>query len=115
MNRRLFLSGMLVATATSAETLGRLFFSADQRAALEHQRRTGDAAGALLEDDQAVRLDGVVNSSSGRSTLWRNGRMTNDAAAARTKVGETLEPASGARTDVIAPGAVRIARPRAAP
>jgi len=114
MNRRLFLSGMLVAATASAESLGRLFFTPEQRTALERQRQTGKAE-ALLDDDQAVRFDGIVRSSSGRSTVWRNGRMTEDAADPRTKVGEILEPASGIRTDVVAPGAVRITRPRVSP
>lgn len=108
MNRRLALLSMFVAAAASAETLGRLFFTREQRAALERQRQAG--RGDLpVEEAASVRLDGVVRDSSGRTTVWRNGR-TADATQPALKVGETLDVASGARSDVVMPGAVRIER-----
>lgn len=108
MNRRLALLSMFVAAAASAETLGRLFFTREQRAALERQRQSGRGE-MPVEEAASVRLDGVVRDSSGRTTVWRNGRP-DDAARPAMKVGETLDVASGARSDVLAPGAVRIER-----
>lgn len=113
MNRRLVLLSMFVAAAASAETLGRLFFTREQRAALERQRQSG-RGDVPVEEAASVRLDGVIRDSSGRTTVWRNGR-TGGGAQPGIKVGETLDVASGARSDVVAPGAVRIERRPIAP
>lgn len=108
MNRRLALLAMFVAAAASAETLGRLFFTREQRAALERQRQSG--RGDLpVEEAASVRLDGVIRDSSGRTTVWRNGQPA-DSAQPAMKVGETVDMESGTRSDVVMPGAVRIER-----
>lgn len=113
MKRRLALLFAFFAAGAAAETLGRLFFTPEQRAALDRQRQSGDG-GMPVEEAASVRLDGVMKSSSGRSASWRNGQ----AVAGKEpglKVGETIDAASGARTDVVAAGAVRIDRRRSAP
>lgn len=108
MNRRLALLSLFVAATASAETLGRLFFTREQRAALERQRQSG-RGDVGVEEAESIRLDGVIRDSSGRTRVWRNGRP-DDAAQPAMKVGETLDVATGTRSDVVAPGAVRIER-----
>lgn len=109
MNRRLALLSMFLAAAASAETLGRLFFTREQRAALERQRQSGRGS-MPVEEAESVRLDGVVRNSSGRTTVWRNGRAEEGTLQPDLKVGETLDAVSGARSDIVMPGAVRIDR-----
>lgn len=113
MRRRPALLLMLAATAASAETLGRLFFTPEQRSALERQRQAG-RSGLLIEEAASIRLDGVMKDSSGRTTVWRNGRA-DDGKPPDMRVGETLDVASGARSDVVAPDALRLGRRRPEP
>lgn len=64
------LTAFLIAGAVQAapETLGRLFFSPEERVMLEQQRRLE------LGEGDGVMLNGVVRSRGGsRSTLWLNG------------------------------------------
>lgn len=63
--------------AQAEEKLGRLFFTPERRALLEQQRQLN------LQDQQTVQgatmsLDGVVVRSSGKKTVWINGRAQND-------------------------------------
>lgn len=123
------------AHAFAAEPLGRLFLTPERRATLERQRREGllDAAAGAGE---TISLDGTLTRSGGATTIWINGSPRHAAAFAgsrasapsvrshratvgadvppsRLRVGESVNRATGARTDVIAPGAIRIGRPRA--
>lgn len=56
--------------AQGGAPLGRLFFTPEQRSALEQQRRHPAAAG----EAKGLSLDGQVLRSSGRNTLWVNGQ-----------------------------------------
>lgn len=60
------------AAAQQSDTLGRLFFSPEQRATLERQRQLNLQQTETLEGD-TLTLDGIVRRSSGRSTVWVNG------------------------------------------
>jgi hypothetical protein len=97
---------------SAAQTLpGRLFFTAAERAMLDRQRLSaGDAP------TQHLRLDGIVQPSRAAPSAWVNGRP---AAAvvdtAELQVGETLNPATRERTDLLASGAVRIRQSPVAP
>lgn len=113
MKRRLASLLMFVAAAAAAETLGRLFFTPEQRAALERQRQSG-RSGLLAEEAPSIRLDGVMIDASGRTTVWRNGRADVGTRPVM-KVGETLDATSGTRSDVVVAGAVRVERRRPAP
>lgn len=100
-----------------AETLGRLFLTPERRAVLEQQRRAGilDHASAA---DERLRLDGAVMRSSGKRTVWINGRPQHDDAFAsgpvQLRVGGSMDRVTRTQVDLIAPGAIRIDRPRRA-
>ena len=124
------------ADALAAEPLGRLFLTPERRAMLERQRRTG-----LLEDastaGETISLDGTVMRSGGKTTIWINGRprhddsfaagthasvpssqsrratVSADVTPSRLRVGESVNRATGAQTDILTPGAIRIGRSRA--
>ena len=97
-----------------AESLGRLFFTPEQRAMLDLARRTQPITGQGAETpSDGVTLNGIVTRSDGRQTVWINGRpqpagvaTTRSPASAsiplpggggqvRLRVGQTLDPGSG--------------------
>lgn len=66
-----FLLTIFFATATHADTLGRLFFTSAQRAQLEREQ-----AQVITADDKPIStpsLDGIVQRSDGARTVWING------------------------------------------
>ena len=81
MNRRIrpvarciALAAALAAAAPAfAEPLGRLFFTPERRAALERQRQLNIQETRTVQGG-SLRLDGIVRSSSGHSTVWVNGQ-----------------------------------------
>jgi hypothetical protein len=118
------------AAAAAEEPLGRLFFTPEQRAALKARGQAPDAPPTPID---TVRLDGVVSRSSGKSTVWINGRPQHENAAgnpirtavsaqrtSRAKItldrsapislraGETYDRRTSRVTDVIGAGAIRI-------
>jgi hypothetical protein len=96
-------------THANAEALGRLFFTPEQRQILDRQRLHGDGEASA----SGVRLDGVVCKPSGRRVVWVNGRSrdeTADDAALGLRVGESLDPATGEKIDVVPHGSVTPAR-----
>lgn len=142
----LFAAGLSLAGAGSAQTqeLGRLFFTPEQRAALDARRkaRVPDKPAAVPVTESPVsRVDGAVQRGGGRSTVWVNGEMIPEnaqAGGARVlprgpnqgrvsipagegpqrydlRVGESLDRGSGNVRDVIGEGEIRIGPRRAAP
>ena len=130
------LLALLSAGPAAAQQLGRLFFSPEQRAALDARRaaRLPDKPAAVAESP-TTRVDGYVKRSSGKSTVWVDGeampdglqleglrlqrgndptRVTvtigEDGRRIVVRVGETLDRATGAVKDVIGDGEVRIGR-----
>ena len=120
----------------AAQELGRLFFTPEQRAALDARRaaRLPDKPAAVAESP-TTRVDGYVKRSSGKSTVWVDGeampdglqleglrvqrgndptRVTvtigEDGRRIVLRVGETLDRATGEVKDVIGDGEVRIGR-----
>ena len=75
------LPGLLVLIAivayapAEAQELGRLFFTPEQRTALDARRkaRIPDKPTAVVVESPVTRLDGLVSRGSGRSTVWVNG------------------------------------------
>jgi hypothetical protein len=63
------------APASAQQPLGRLFFTPEQRAALDARRkaRIPDKPAALTAESPTTRVDGHVLRSGGRSTVWVNG------------------------------------------
>ena len=124
MNRAiLLLAGAFALAPVNAQEMGRLFFTPEQRAALDARRkaRVPDKPAAVpLVLSPTTRLDGYVRRSDGRSTVWVNGAGVDDAAPqadgrvsvgvgdsrarVRLKPGEMLDRSSGEVTDLIGPG-----------
>lgn len=81
--RMLLLIGVLSSTMASSlsmaedQPLGRLFFTPEKRAALERQRRLNIQEAQTLEG-ATMSLNGVVLRSSGKKTVWINGRAQQD-------------------------------------
>lgn len=132
----LLLCAALTPRAGVAQELGRLFFTPEQRAALDARRkaRLPDKPAALAPSP-TTRVNGVVKRSSGKSTFWLDGfavtegtqpeglRIRRDADPSRVVVtigedgrrivlrtGDTLDRATGEVTSVLGDGAVRINR-----
>ena len=128
MKRLIFIIGMAFTTVVSAQELGRLFFSPEQRAALDARRKArvpDKPAAAPIVASPTTRLDGYVRRSDGRSTVWVNGDRADDAspradgrvsvtvgesdARVPLKPGEVLDRGSGEVHDVLGPnGEIRV-------
>ncbi|HYL70809.1 MAG TPA: hypothetical protein VEY89_05860 [Candidatus Dormibacteraeota bacterium] len=137
-----FLLGLWLTAAAgpcAAQEFGRLFFTPEQRAALDARRkaRVPDRPAATpAAASPTTRLDGYVVRSGGRSTIWVNGESLQDGSAealrdpnrggdgrvrvpagdggARVglKPGEVLDRGTGEVRDVIGDGEVRVRRGR---
>ncbi len=126
------LAGMLILQAVEAQELGRLFFTQEQRAALDARRkaRVPDKPTAVSVVSPTTRLDGYVKRSRGPSTVWVNGESIQENIAERDgrvgvsvgesgarvglKPGEVLDRGSGEVRDVIGDGEIRVRRQPAA-
>lgn len=106
---------LLLAPLGHAEALGRLFFSAEQRAMLDLARDRAPTKNGV-EEVQAVTpseitLNGMVTRSDGKASLWVNGRLEQGihyrgtpernqvqlkmpAGGVKLKVGQTYDPAN---------------------
>ena len=126
----------LPAGGVAAQELGRLFFTPEQRQALDARRKArvpDKPAAAAVAASPTLRLDGYVKRSDGRSTVWVNGEslgegtqadspridtrdsrvsVTVGESAARTelKPGEVLDRGNGEVRDVIGEGEIKIRR-----
>ena len=136
------IAALLGASAAGAQELGRLFFTPEQRAALDARRKArvpDKPAATPVIEQPATRIDGAVRRSGGRSTVWVNGEAVPEnprSEGARLqsrgrradsvsvpvgesaqrydlRVGETLDRASGEVRDVVGKDSV-IVRPREA-
>ncbi len=58
------------AACAGEESLGRLFFSPDERAMLDRMRQK--SGGATLSATEQITLNGIVRRSSGKTTAWIN-------------------------------------------
>jgi hypothetical protein len=106
----------LPATAQD-ETLGRVFFTPQQRAALDRERLLGGGQrNTTLEGEASYVFNGEVRRSSGRNTRWFNGEAQ-DVGGPRPPVapGDTWHPATGERESVLGEGQTVIRRRPATP
>jgi len=126
---------MVAAEACIGQELGRLFFSPEQRAALDARRkaRMPDKPAAVVTVSPTTKLDGYVKRSSGPSTVWVNGEALPEGSAdaprigrggddrvsvpvgeggrrAQLKPGEVLDRGTGEVRDGIGDGEIRIRR-----
>jgi hypothetical protein len=139
-------AGIVLAGVASAQTqeLGRLFFTPEQRAALDARRKArvpDKPAATPVTESPVTRVNGAVQRSGGKSTVWVNGEMIpedtrSDGARVAPpnpnsgrvsipagegaqrydlRVGESLDRGSGEVRDVIGEGEIRIGPRRATP
>ena len=129
----LFASLGSISDSGSAQELGRLFFTPEQRQALDARRRARlpDRPNAPVVASPGTRLDGYVRRENGKSTVWVNGealpetapeaprigssgRVTvnvgESGARAGLRPGETLDRGTGEVKDVLGNGEIRVER-----
>ena len=114
----------------SAQELGRLFFTPEQRQALDARRRARlpDRPSAPVVASPTTRLNGYVQRDNGKSTVWVNGEPLPETAAeaprigggrvtvnagdsggrANLRPGETLDRGTGEVKDVLGNGQIRV-------
>jgi len=112
-----------------AQELGRLFFTQEQRAALDARRKArvpDKPAAAAVVASPTTRLDGYVKRSIGPSTIWVDGESLNETPRERDgrvavprgdsgarvgmKPGEVLDRGTGELRDVLGEGEIKIRR-----
>lgn len=105
----LLLAFQQTAMAADGDSLGRLFFTPEQRLLLDRQRRFG----ATYESgSSAVQLDGTVTRTRGKPTTWINGRSLDQdrdetvVFGVPLRVGESLDPATRQKTDIVPDGSI---------
>ena len=95
-----------------SDPLGRLFFTPQQRAALDRERLLGfSQRPSSLEGDASYTFNGEVRRSSGKNTRWINGAP--HTAAGRNpdvSAGDTYHPATGERESLLGDGQIVIQR-----
>ncbi len=121
-----------IAQPCSAQDVGRLFFTPEQRQALDARRRARlpDRPNAPVNTSSTTRLNGYVSRENGKSTVWVNGeplpetaseapriggsgRVTvnvESGARANLRPGEVLDRGTGEVKDVLGNGEIRIER-----
>ncbi|HTQ76776.1 MAG TPA: hypothetical protein VMI15_02025 [Burkholderiales bacterium] len=129
---------LLAPAAVRAQELGRLFFTPEQRAALDARRKArvpDRPAAAPVVESPVTRINGVVRRSHGNSTIWVNGQPLPEGAQAEgariepgaptaparvsvtvgesdvhrdLKVGESLDRGSGEVHDVLGNGEIKV-------
>jgi hypothetical protein len=138
------LASLLASAGAGAQELGRLFFTPEQRAALDARRKArvpDKPAAAAQVESPITRINGAVQRSGGRSTVWVNGETIPEGAqpggpqvsprAASPgrvsipagegpqrydlRVGESLDRGSGEVRDLIGEGEVKVGPSRAQP
>ena len=134
------LVALLGSAGAGAQELGRLFFTPEQRAALDARRKArvpDKPAAAPQAESPITRVNGAVQRSGGRSTVWVNGEAIPEGAPSGVpqpapsaagsgrvslpagesaqrydlRVGESLDRGSGEVRDVIGEGEVRVGKP----
>jgi hypothetical protein len=126
--------GATAGTAGAQAPLGRLFFTPEQREALDARRkaRVPDKPAAAAVATPTLRLDGFVKRSDGRSTVWVNGESQSETSPEAPRIGaasgevsvnvgdspsrvtlkpgEVLDRGNGEVRDVIGEGEIRVRR-----
>ena len=136
----LFITFLVFAPLASAQEIGRLFFTPEQRAALDGRRKArvpDKPAAVAVIASPTTRVDGFVRRQGGRSTVWVNGESmpesgpeaprieTGRSTDARVSVpvgesgvrfalkpGQVLDRGSGEVRDVLGNGEITVRRSR---
>ena len=95
-----------------SEPLGRLFFTPQQRAALDRERLLGiSQRPSGLDGDASYTFNGEVRRSSGRNTRWINGEpQTAGGRGPGVPAGDTYHPATGEHDSLLVGGIIVIQR-----
>jgi hypothetical protein len=96
------MTALVPARAADSPELGRLFFTPERRATLEHQRAFNVQEAQTLQGTN-MSLDGVVYRSSGKATVWINHQAQNEGESARTGVNAVVSPKTPGSA-LLAPG-----------
>ena len=122
--------------ALAESRLGRLFFTPERRQQLDYQRQMNiQPEPEVVPQDPMLTINGVVTRSSGKRTLWINGMALSEDSdlsdlelvpvpaepgrlivhasenpTAQASVGDTLNRNTGATTDLLNGGRIRIRR-----
>ena len=121
--------------ATTADELGRLFFTPERRQQLDHQRQFNIEEKSEVPEDPTLTINGVVMRSSGKRTVWVNGIVRSDAEASgdavvspkpgnpahlivrpgetratEAKVGDTVNQASGEVSGLLGQSSIAVTR-----
>lgn len=114
-----------VVPSASAQDLGRVFFTPQQRQELD-RRRNMNVTESEVVVESLVTVNGHVVRSSGKTTTWINGVPQYDTYRSRTpdrvgiessdaavgvKVGETLDRGKGEVRDPLQGGGIKVNRP----
>jgi hypothetical protein len=116
------LIALLISLATlpavaQSDPLGRLFFTPQQRAALDRERLLGFSQRPnTLDGDASYTFNGEVKRSSGKNTRWINGAPhTTATRSPDVSPGETYHPATGERESPLGSGKIIVQRKTPAP
>ncbi len=118
-----------VAMASPQPGLDTLFYTQIERQKIDRIRLSHVEPGSESESEAQAsfaKLSGVVRRAAGKGTVWVNGTPSPEGAANASKirgmgaivegqqlrVGESIDKSSGARSDVVQPGAVTVQRRR---
>ena len=100
----------LVTQPCAAQELGRLFFTPDERAALDARRRARvpDRPAAVVVASPTTKLDGYVKRSGGPSTVWVNGEALPEGTGEAPRIGPrvSIPLGEGGRRAALRPGEV---------
>lgn len=93
-------------------SLGRLFFTPQQRAALDRERLLGiNQRSSGLDGDASYTFNGEVRRSSGKNTRWINGEpITGTLRSPEVPVGDSYHPATGERETPLGEGRIVVNR-----
>ena len=127
----LAIANSLCAPVIAEEALGRLFFTPERRHALDHQREFNIQEKVETQQEPTFTINGVVTRSSGKQTVWVNGKVvgennaasdvdivpmrqnpgqvviqSGDATTTSAKVGETVQSDTGETADLLNGGRI---------
>lgn len=103
------------ALGASEESLGRLFYSREQRRQLDslRQQQLAGKFAVDLAEQPIFTIDGAVRRSAGPDTYWRNGTAHAGRLdpASQASIGERLDPRRGTVDKLLGAGSLQIHRP----
>ena len=113
----LLISLVALSATAQSEPLGRLFFTPEQRAALDRERLLGfNQRPNTLDGDASYTFNGEVKRSSGKDTRWINGSPHVTATRSpHVSPGETYHPATGERESPLGSGKIIVQRKTTTP